>query len=85
MKFNAILKDGTEILFTASPEDMPAGPEFYVANRFDVLLWDISEVRPVTASSDFRQENYSRPIDPRADISKIEAYKQPTANRKATR
>jgi hypothetical protein len=44
LTYKAFLKDGTTIEFSAYHSDMPAGPIFYAANKFDLLIWDIDRV-----------------------------------------
>lgn len=52
LTYKVSLKDGTTIEFSAYHSDMPAGPIFYVSDRFDVLIWEIDHVSLIENKSE---------------------------------
>ncbi len=52
LTYKVFLKDGTTIEFSAYNEDMPAGPMFYAADKFDLLIWEISQVSLIENKSE---------------------------------
>lgn len=52
LNYKVFLKDGTTIEFSAYHSDMPAGPIFYVSDRFDVLIWEIDHVSLIEKNED---------------------------------
>lgn len=49
LTYEVTMKSGRKFTFSAYNADMPAGPMYYAAHKFNLLIWDIDQVSLIDA------------------------------------